>query len=85
MRIYEKAIFFAYCLSGGGIMALLESDPLFQITSTFSGKPNTGSFRSTMGPQNWYRYIFPDSIVKTYNITVVGDSAFIHAIWTFKG
>jgi hypothetical protein len=67
------------------IRELLESDPLFQVTSTFSGKPNTGSFRSTMGPQNWYRYIFPDSVIKTYNITVVGDSAFVHAIWTFKG
>jgi len=67
------------------IRALLESDPLFQVTLTFSGKPTTGSFRSTMGPQNWYRYIFPDSVIKTYNITVVGDSAFVHAIWTFKG
>jgi len=66
-------------------MDLLESDPLFQVTSTFSGKPTTGSFRFTMGPRNWYRYIFTDSVVKTYNITVVGDSAFVHAIWTFKG
>jgi hypothetical protein len=38
-----------------------------------------------MGPQNWYRYIFPDSVIKTYDITVVGDSAFVHALWTFKG
>jgi hypothetical protein len=52
-------------------MDLLESDPLFQVTSTFSGKHTTGSFISTMGSQNWYRYI--------------GDSAFVHAIWTFKG
>ncbi len=66
------------------IRALLESDPLFQITSTFSGKPNTGSYRS-MGPQNWYRYIFPDSLVKSYQITVVGDSAFVQALWTLKG
>jgi len=67
------------------IRDLLERDPLFQVTSTFSGKPTTGSLRSTMGPQNWYRYIFPDSVVKTYNITVVGDSAFVRALWTYKG
>jgi len=66
------------------IRDILESDPLFQITSTFSGKPTTGSYK-TMGPQNWYRYIFPDSVVKDYHITVVGDSAFVHAIWTLKG
>ncbi len=66
------------------IRTLLESDPLFQLTSTFSGKPTSGSYK-TMGPQNWYRYIFPDSLVKTYQITVVGDSAFVQAIWTLKG
>jgi hypothetical protein len=53
-------------------MALLESDPLFQVTSTFSGKPTHGN------PQIHHE-------VHLYNITVVGDSAFVHAFWTFKG
>ncbi|MEO0138732.1 MAG: hypothetical protein ABIL16_08110 [candidate division WOR-3 bacterium] len=66
------------------IRAILETDGLFNLALVYGGNPDTASTK-TMGPQNWYRHIWPDSIIKTYNITVVGDSAFVHAIWTFKG
>ncbi len=66
------------------IRALLESDGLFNLGLIWGGSPDTASLK-TMGPQNWYRHIWPDSTIKNYTITVVGDSAFVHATWVFKG
>ncbi len=66
------------------IRAILESDGLFNLDPVYGGTPDTAAMK-TMGPQNWYRYIYPDSTIKTYDIRIVGDSAFVHARWIFKG
>ncbi len=66
------------------IRAILESDGLFNIIGVIDGQPETtGVF--VAGPQNWYRRIYRDSVVRTYEINVVGDSAYVIAKWYLKG
>ncbi len=66
------------------IRSLMESDPLFNILGVIDGQPETTSILLA-GPQNWYRKIYRDSVVKTYTINVVGDSAYVIAKWYLTG
>ena len=66
------------------IRSLIESDPLFNILGVIDGQPETTSVL-VAGPQNWYRKIYRDSVVRTYTINVVGDSAYVVAKWHLVG